>query len=1026
MTYSTPAEIFQTSAQQAALLRAERNAGRPLLATLQLPASVVGDNAQWHAALLQLAERHEILRTRYTQVPGLQLPAQAISAQAEVRLMHAADLEQARELARAVLAETPLVAVRWAEQVLLAAPLASLDRTSLRLLADELAALGQGQTLPEFDALQYADYAAWQEELAEQQLGQEGLAHWRGLLAQFIQAPQLPFERRVGLGGERESSRLELPLATVAGLAAQLGLPAQVALGGLWAGFLGGLVGEQRVLLSLLVDGRNEQLLATFGHFARRLPVAAEVPAQQSVREHLQGFAQQLAQSRSWLECFNEVELFESNLGQPGPLLLGADIELETEHDLALVQDPAQAEKLHLQARRCGQQLILQLLAPVGLLAPGLLDAWLAQFAVFIAGAAAAPEHSVSDIATLDAGQSQQVLASLDRSASLQRPQAQLLHQLFERRAALHPQHIALQVEGRQLSYAELDRQANRLARRLQAEGVGRDALVGVYGGRSVEIVVTLLAILKAGGAYLPLDPSYPHERLSFMLEDAGVRCLVRLQALPEELTLPAATVQLEVTAQTLKEGDASPLPASNHSDDLAYVIYTSGSTGLPKGVMISHANACASTQARLQFYREPIQRFLMLSSFSFDSSVAGIFWTLAQGGSLCLPAEQAHKDPLQIAQQVADQQISHFLALPSFYAQILEALPTDAGLACVIVAGEACPIELSERHQHRLPQTLLVNEYGPSESAVWCTAQAVAEPVLAERVAIGTAIAGTRLQVLDEQGELVGFGRPGELYIAGAGLARGYLARPSLTASRFLPDPHGAVPGARLYRTGDRVACRPDGVLDYLGRLDFQLKIRGFRIELGEIEARLGADSRVREAAVVARDTAAGKQLAAYVVLHADAPAEASEAALLELLREQLPEHMVPAFINALERMPLTPNGKLDRNALSAREQRGQAYVAPRNELEQTLARIWQEALELPQVGIHDNFFALGGHSLLATRIRSRVHSELNINLPLRAFFEGETVELLAQQVELHRDNEVNEDKLDALEALFAEAEQQ
>jgi acyl-coenzyme A synthetase/AMP-(fatty) acid ligase len=407
-----------------------------------------------------------------------------------------------------------------------------------------------------------------------------------------------------------------------------------------------------------------------------------------------------------------------------------------------------------------------------------------------------------------------------------------------------------------------------------------------------------------------------------------------------------------------------------------------------------------------------------MLSSFSFDSSVAGIFWTLGQSGTLYLPEEQMHKDPARLAQLIGEQGISHFLALPSFYAQILEHLQQPA-LACVIVAGEACPLELPARHAERLPQTLLVNEYGPSESSVWCSAHTVQALPAYERVSIGGAIAGTRLRVLDEQGELVGFGREGELYVGGPGLARGYLQRPGLTASRFVPDPFALVPGQRLYRTGDRVSPGVEGTLDYLGRLDFQLKLRGFRVELGEIEARLAQQPEVREAAVVVRETGAGAQLAAFATLRDPASASGLENRLLERLREQMPEYMVPAFLRVLDRLPLTPNGKLDRTALAALQAQGSAYQAPRNELEQTLAQIWQEALQLEQVGVHDNFFALGGHSLLATRIRSQVQERLNLDLP-RVFFEGETVALLAEQVERHRGSGVSEDKADALEALF------
>lgn len=1024
MTDFTQAETFQISAQQAAILSHQQYLGRPLAAQVLVSFDTPPEPVVLEAALTQLCQRHEILRTRYKQVPGFKQPLQEIFESVRLRLSTepGRSVQQAREQDREGLAQVPLVASLLERQVLISVSLASADRHTLLLLADELQQLCAGVQLEAFDSLQYADYAAWQGDLAEEPIGREGLQFWRTLFAEQQPKLRLPFERREDFTTQLEHCQLTTGLASaLRHLAAEAGLTVDEALLFLWGGFLGGLGQQDSLLPALAVDGRSEPLQQTYGHFARRLPVAFVLQPQGSVRDNLQAFRHQLELSRTWQDCLNEPELFAAD--EPRPLDLGCSY-----HELdgaapTLFIDQAHFEKLHLQAQGDADQLLLQLSWQAHLLPQGLPAAWLEQFAEFLQAAAADSERPLEQLPLVSAGQAQRLLHDFDRSDALTAADAPLLHQLFEHAARDFPGRVAIYVDGRQVTYGELDRQANQLAHRLRQQGVDNDAIVGVYGARSVEIVVALLGILKAGGAYLPLDPAYPSERLSFMLEDAAVRCLITLQPLHQDMVLAAGLPLITLDPQLLS-GDAGPVDSRSNADNLAYVIYTSGSTGKPKGVMISHANASTSTLARRWFYRTPVERFLMLSSFSFDSSVAGIFWTLSQGATLYLPSEEQHKDPQQIAELISVQSISHFLALPSFYAQILEALHSPQ-LRCVIVAGEACPVELVLRHRELLPETLLVNEYGPSESAVWCSAFAAEEAPEDERIAIGGPIAGTRLRVLDEDAGLAGIGREGELYIGGPGLARGYLKRPGLTASRFLPDPFASTPGARLYRTGDRVSSLAHGVLDYLGRIDFQLKIRGFRIELGEIESLLAQAANVREAAVVARDTAAGKQLVAYVVLHQVDDREAQEQALLAQLREQLPEYMVPSFLSVLERFPLTPNGKLDRNALGTLQVQGSAYVAPRNELETILAGIWQEALQLERVGVHDNFFALGGHSLLATRIRSRVQSELNLSLPLKVFFEGETVELLARQVELHRDSGVTGDKVDALEALFAEAQE-
>ncbi|WP_460420739.1 non-ribosomal peptide synthetase [Pseudomonas sp. ZL2] len=1019
MTDANPAEIFQTSAQQALILQAQSE--QPRIARLWLNFAEPVEPGRLEAVLSELGRRHEILRTRYTQVAGLKLPVQEIAEQVRVSIALVHTEAQARAQLNALLEQAPLVACVAGAQVLVGVALASADEQALGQLAEEILALYRGDTLAPFEALQYADYAAWQADLDEEAFARQGKAYWRGLAAAQAPGRRLPFEAiEQGAGERNQCQRLSPGLnSALAVMQAEAGLAPPEALLFLWGSFLSVLTRQQPLLVALEVDGRNDQLQHTLGHFARRLPQAFNLQPGLALREQLAAFAVQLAEGRSWLDCLNEPDMSAAGAL---PVFACAYTQAPAAEQWRVELDDYRNDKLFLSARAQADGVCLQLSAPGQGFAPAQLQAWLAQFDTFALNAAADLGCAPEQLNTVDAEQAAALLARFDRSLALPAAADDALHGLFEQMAALHPQRIALQIGDQRLSYAELDRRADELARALQACGVGGDSVVAVYGSRSVEIVVALLGILKAGGAYLPLDPGYPAERLSFMLHDARAQCLISLQPLADDIEVAPGVQRLQLDA--LPPSDLLPLRKRHSAASLAYVIYTSGSTGKPKGVMISHANACASTRARGLFYRQPLLRFLMLSSFSFDSSVAGIFWSLAQGGTLCLPGEEEHKDPQRLAALIEREQISHFLALPSFYAQILEHLEQPA-LSCVIVAGEACPPELAVRHRQRLAQTLLVNEYGPSESAVWCSAHALEQDPQGERVPIGAPIAGARLLALDEAGEMAGFGCEGELYVGGPGLARGYLQRPGLTASRFVPDPFAKEPGQRLYRTGDRVSAGVDGCIDYLGRLDFQLKIRGFRIELGEIESRLAQLPGVREAAVVVRESAAGAQLAAYV-LHTDGQTPAStEQSLLDALREQLPEYMVPAFVRVLERFPLTPNGKLDRNALAALQPQSHEFVAPRNELEATLAAIWQEALHLEQVGIHDNFFALGGHSLLATRIRSEVQARLNLNLPLRVFFEGETVALLAEQVAQYRDSGLSESKVDALEALFDAAEQ-
>jgi amino acid adenylation domain-containing protein/non-ribosomal peptide synthase protein (TIGR01720 family) len=612
------------------------------------------------------------------------------------------------------------------------------------------------------------------------------------------------------------------------------------------------------------------------------------------------------------------------------------------------------------------------------------------------------PEQRLSELPLLTAAECDQLLVEWNDTKG-DYSQDVCVHQLFEWQVERTPDAVAVVCEDQHLTYRELNERANRLAHYLRALGVGPEALVGLCVERSLEMIIGLLGILKAGGAYVPLDPTYPQERIAFMLADAQVAVLVTQHRLVAGLPEHAAQVVC-LDADWLSIAHASEEnPVSDvTADHLAYVIYTSGSTGQPKGVLVTHHNLVHSTSARTLYYRDPVGSFLLLSSFAFDSSVAGIFWTLCQGGALCLAPPRFEQDLAALPTLIAAQRISHLLSLPSLYGLILAQAPpySLASLRTVIVAGEPCPGSLVNTHLQQLPEVSLFNEYGPTEGTVWSSVYQVGAAPAGAQVPIGRPIANTQLYLLDDRLQPVPVGVPGELYIGGHGVASGYLQRPELTAERFLPHPFSPEPGRRLYKTGDLARYLPDGNIEFLGRSDQQVKLRGFRIELGEIEAVLSRHPAVREAVVLAREDAGGdKRLVAYVVPEQGQGLSLSE--LRSFLRTKLPDYMVPSALVVMETLPLTPSGKVDRRALPApdrarSESLERSFVAPRTPTEEVLGRIWAQVLGLERVGVYDNFFELGGDSILSLQIIARAN-QAGLRLTPRQIFQHQTIAELA-----------------------------
>jgi len=556
------------------------------------------------------------------------------------------------------------------------------------------------------------------------------------------------------------------------------------------------------------------------------------------------------------------------------------------------------------------------------------------------------------------------------------KPDSGTIHGLFEAQVSRTPHAPAVTSGDAVVTYSTLNDRADQLAAQLTALDVAPGERIGVYAERSVEMLVAVLAALKAGGAYVPLDPIYPSAYQAFVIDDASVRVILRQPSLGRDPLHAAGSRRVLPISWTPSHGTqpASRIPRAA-AGDLAYVMYTSGSTGAPKGVMVGHANVVQSTRARIEVYREPVGRMLLLPSFAFDGSVASIFWTLTTGGCLVLPEPGAEGDPVGLVRLIASERVSHVLCVASLYAHILEHASAEAlaSLRVAIVGGETCPARLVLNHRDRAGHARLFNEYGPTECTVWSTVQEVVSEDDPATVPIGQPIPHASIDILDERGQPVDPGAVGEIYIGGPGVALGFMNKPVLTAAHFIDRQGG---GGRVYRTGDLGRVRRDGRIEFVGRADQQVKIRGCRVEPEGVETMLAAQRGVRRAVVEPAPNSRGeKRLVAYVER---SDPSLTVARLREAVAAKVPEFMVPAefvFVNA---MPLTPGGKVDRRLLRAARD-GASLNRPSavaTALETELREAFEEVLGLPAVGLDENFFEMGGHSLLAVKLLVRLEA--------------------------------------------------
>ncbi|MGE7955443.1 non-ribosomal peptide synthase/polyketide synthase [Pseudomonas sp. NPDC089530] len=994
-----------------------------------------------------LVARHESLRT-YLQQDG-ERTVQVIAAEATIEIAVAAADEAslkaqvAAEISRPFdLRQGPLLRVkllRLSEDehvlVLVQHHIVS-DGWSMQVMVEELVRLyaayseGQDVQLPELP-IQYADYAVWQRQWMQAGEKQRQLDYWVGELGGEQPVLELPFDRQRPAVPSHRGARLDLTLeapllAQLQALAQAEGVTLFMLLLASFQALLHRYSGQEDIRVGVPIANRNrvetEQLI---GFFVNTQVLKAEIDGQTTIAQLLQQVKRRALQAQAHQDLpfeqlvealqperslslsplfqvmFNHrVTLADSQLRSLSQL----DIEVVTweegvaQFDLALDIEEAPAE------------LRASLNYATDLFEAATIERMARHWQNLLQAMAADRQQSVGQVVLLDANEQQQILSLWDRTDS-GFPAQRLVHELVSDRARENPQAVAVLFGDQQLTYGELESRANRLARALIARGVGPEVRVAIAMPRSAEIMVAFLAVLKAGGVYVPLDVEYPRDRLLYMMQDSRAKLLLTHTAVLQQLPIPEGLDSLAVdrTEDWAGEDDSAPQVVLD-GDNLAYVIYTSGSTGMPKGVAVSHGPLVAHIIATGERYEmTPADCELHFMSFAFDGSHEGWMHPLINGARVLI-----RDDSLWLPEYTYAQMHRHGVTVgvfpPVYLQQLAEHAERDGNPPAVRVycfGGDAVAQSSYDLAWRALRPTYLFNGYGPTETVVtpllWKARKG--DPCGAAYAPIGELLGNRSGYVLDAQLNLQPIGVAGELYLGGEGVARGYLERPALTAERFVPDPFGK-PGSRAYRSGDLTRGRPDGVVDYLGRVDHQVKVRGFRIELGEIEARLREQDAVREAVVVAQDGPSGKQLVGYIVtldptVAADSAAQAAcRDTLRRALKTRLPDYMVPTHLMFLEQMPLTPNGKLDRKGLPLPDASllQQEYVAPESELEQQIAAIWAEVLGLPRVGLTDHFFELGGHSLLATQITSRVQAELGLEVPLAALFQTESLQAYAK----------------------------
>jgi amino acid adenylation domain-containing protein len=988
-------------------------------------------------SLNEILRRHSSLRTSFKMVDGQ--PVQVISPPQPFDL-HFIDLsgftntqkeEDARKLAteeaqlpfdltRAPLLRATLIRLGEVEHILLVTMhhIVS-DGWSMGVLVHEFATLYTSFSADRLSPLeelpiQYADYAQWQREWLSGAVLAEQLSYWKRQLAGAPPVLELPADRPrpavQSYKGTAEPFSISAEVSeALKALSRNEGVTMFMLLLGAWQVFLSRYTGVDDIVVGAPVAGRNRaEVESLIGFFVNTLVLRTDlsgnprfVDVLKRVHEVTVGaFAHQDVPFEKLVEelqperSMSHTPVFQVMFALQNAPTVAAELPglslsaVDVEHGTAKTD-------LALTLVETDQGIQGSLSYVTALFDGSTIRRMLSHFGKLLESIAAQPAAHIRDLALMTRGEERQILAQ-SRETARPSERTECVQQMFELQVSQRPDATAVVFEDQLITYGELNARANQLAHYLRSLGAGPEVLAGILLDDPVEMIVAQLGVLKSGAAYVPLDTEYPPERLRLMLDDTRMPLLITERKL-DTVRIQQRAVYLDDEHASIARQSVENPPAAAGPENLVYIIYTSGSTGIPKGVMIEHRGISNMTAVLARdFEVQQESRILQFASFSFDASVLEVYTTLSSGATLCLGRRESLMPGESLLRVLREQGITTVVLPPSALAVMApEELPQ---LRTMISGGEACTADIVQRWSS--PGRRFLNAYGPTETTILVT---FSECLDKEKTpAIGRAIGGTEIYVLDLQLRPVPVGVPGEAYIGGVGVARGYLNRPELTAEKFIPHPFSQQPGARLYRTGDKARLLPNGEIDYLGRVDEQLKVRGFRIEPGEIENALRQLPSVHEALVAARQVAPGdKRLIAYIV-------KRQESTVNELrgsLKERLPEYMIPSAFVFLEKIPLTPQGKYDRRALPAPGRFEEGHlVAPRDVLELELTELWDELLHVP-CGVTDDFFELGGHSLLAVRLMSRIERLYGKNIPLNTLFKAPTIESLAMILRQEKD---------------------
>jgi amino acid adenylation domain-containing protein len=990
----------------------------------------------------ELVRRHEILRTTFVMVegqpvqviaPSLIIPIRVIDLrnqfesqerETQARRLLSKEAQRSFNLTTGPLLRLTLLQLDEAEYVLLLnIHHIVADGWSIGVLIKELGTLYKAfledrqLPLPELP-IQYADFAEWQREWLQGEVLETQLRYWRHHLDK-ISVLNLPTDRlRPAVPTYKGAKQfIQLPpelTQALETLSHQEGVTLFMTLLAAFQTLLYRYTQQEDIAIGSPIANRNRsEVEGLIGFFVNTLVLRTDLSGNPTFQEllnrvrqvTLSAYAHQdLPFEKLVEELHQERDLSCHPLFQVVFSLQNTPIEALELPGLTLSQFEfdSKTAKLDLEFHLWQdlESLKGQVVYSTDLFDDSTITRMLGHFQTLLESIVVNPKQRLCDLSILTKAERHQLLIFNRNQFKIPNSKSkieQCFHQLFEAIVAETPNAIALVFEHQQLTYRELNIQANQLAHYLQQLGVVPDVLVGICVERSLEMIIGLLGILKAGGAYVPLDPSLPQSRLNFMLEDAKVSVLLTQKKLLkhfQDFSNPIICID-EDWATITQHSQENPISCVT-SDNLAYVIYTSGSTGQPKGVLIKHRGLSNLASAQIEVFNlQASNRILQFASLSFDASIFEIVMALRTGATLYLAKKESLLPGKVLLQILREKAITHVTLPPA----VLAVLPTESlpALQTIICAGEFCSQDIIKRWWSS--NRRFFNAYGPTEATVWSTVAEI--NTISEKPSIGRAIANTQIYILDKYLQPVPIGIPGELYIGGEGLAEGYLNRPELTQNRFLEET-GFLPKTRLYRSGDLGCYRVDGNIEFLGRIDNQVKIRGFRIELSEIETVLMMHESVEKAIVIAKENVKSDRYLVAYIIPTKQPATTSK--LRELLKEKLPEYMIPSSFVVLDSLPLTPNGKVDRFALTALDTTNRSidktYIAPRNSTELTLAKIWAEVLQIERVGIYDNFFDLGGNSLLTVRLLEQIHKQFERDLPLSTIFLNPTIESFANSL--------------------------